>query len=355
LSYKPKDKNDGLTYFQKRGFILVDATYHPVNHLRGKTRDTAIMGDSQLLIDDLNELFGTDDIPLLLIKANICRMLEKKLLLNKFKVINNGVVVPFPSTGQQKRFQKKIKLIFGNGKILGHPTKQRVKTGKIGSQKLLQKVVKHYPELLQRALVGSEALKDSETVTWTSPLESEQYKEYRDQAALEKIGAKKFIKYPLNKFWPQRGPVWDATGITSGGRPILLEAKAHIPEAASPASAATPKSMRLIQASLAESRKYYAPKSTAVWSGTFYQYANRLAHQYYLRKLNNIPSILVFLYFINATEMEGPSSILEWEGATRLLHAVLGLPKSLKRYDVYHAYIDVNELGKINTLLQQPK
>ena len=78
------------------------------------------------------------------------------------------------------------------------------------------------------------------------------------------------------------------------------------------------------------------------------QYANRLAHQYYLRKLNNIPSILVFLYFINATEMDGPSSMLEWEGATRLLHAVLGLPKDLKRHDVYQAYIDVNELGENN-------
>ena len=52
---------------------------------------------------------------------------------------------------------------------------------------------------------------------------------------------------------------------------------------------------------------------------------------------------IVFLYFINATETDGPSSILEWEGATRLLHAVLGLPKDLKRHDVYHAYIDVNE------------
>jgi hypothetical protein len=117
MVYKPKDKKDGLAYFQKRGFILVDATYHPVNHLSGKTRDIAIMGDFQLLIDDLNELCGADDILLLLIKANICRMLEDKLLLNKFKVINDGVVVPFPSTGQQKRFQEKIKLIFKNGKI----------------------------------------------------------------------------------------------------------------------------------------------------------------------------------------------------------------------------------------------
>ncbi len=346
MGYEPSDKKDGLTFFQKKGFILADATYRPVNHLKGKSRNTVILNDFEALIDDLNELCGTDDIPLLLVKANICRLLENRLLLNEFKVINDGIVVPFPSTGQQKRFQEKTRQIFRNRRMPCNPTKQRGNAGRIGSQKLLQKVVNHHPELLQRALIGSGALKGAETVTWTSPLETDQYKEYRDQSVIEKIGLKGSITYPLKKFWPLRGPVWDATGITTDGRPLLVEAKAHIPEAASPSSKASPKSLELIQKSLEASRRFYAPKASAGWSGIFYQYANRLAHQYYFRILNNIPSILVFLYFINATEMEGPSSKLEWEGATRLLHAVLGLPKCLEKHDVYHAYIDVNELGK---------
>jgi len=220
--------------------------------------------------------------------------------------------------------------------------------GKIGSQRLLQAAIAQYPDLLNEALQESRAIEKSECVTWTSPLEADQFKEFQDQAFLEKIGVTKSISYPLSKFWPRKGPVWDGTGITSSERPLILEAKAHIPEAASPASGASPKSMALIETSLKAAKKHYAPRSSAVWSGTFYQYANRLAHQYYLQKLNNIPSLLIFLNFINATEMDGPTSKLEWEGAIRLLHAVLGLPKNLERYDIYHAYIDA-KLIKVET------
>lgn len=216
------------------------------------------------------------------------------------------------------------------------------KKGRIGSRLLLQAAVAKYPALLNTALQKAGAIGNSVTVSWTSPLEKDQFKEYRDQAALEKIGVADSITYPLNKFWPKGGPVWDATGVTSSGRPILLEAKAHIPEAASPASAASPRSLKHIEASLEVARKHYAPRSSAVWSGTFYQYANRLAHQYYLRELNNIPSLLIFLNFINATEMDGPTSEPEWEGAIQLIHAVLGLPKCLERCNIYHAYIDAN-------------
>lgn len=214
------------------------------------------------------------------------------------------------------------------------------KKGRIGSQRLLQAAVAGYPDLLNKALQKAGAISNSETVSWTSPLEKDQFKEFQDQAALEKIGVAGSITYPLCKFWPKGGPVWDATGITSSGRPVLVEAKAHIPEAASPASGASPRSLEHIKASLEAARTHYAPKSTAVWSGTFYQYANRLAHQYYLRRLNNIQSLLVFLNFINATEMDGPTTELEWEGAVRLIHAVLGLPKSLENHGVYHPYID---------------
>ena len=213
------------------------------------------------------------------------------------------------------------------------------KRGRIGSQRLLQAAVNQHPDLLYEALRKAGAIHDSENVSWTSPLEADQFKEYRDQAALEKIGITN-PPHPLNNFWPKGGPVWDATGVTSSGKPILVEAKAHIPEAASPASGASPQSLEKIEASLNAARNYYAPRSTSVWSGTFYQYANRLAHQYYLKELNNIPSILVFLNFINATDMDGPTTELEWKGAIRLIHAVLGLPKNLESHGIYHAYID---------------
>ena len=220
------------------------------------------------------------------------------------------------------------------------PQSKNSKSSKVGSQRLLQLAVEKHPELLLRALKKANALGRGNSVNWTSPREADEYKEFRDSAALRKLGVIDSIIYPLKDFWPQRGPVWDATGITNEGRPVLLEAKAHIPEAASPKSGASPKSLELIESSLERARKYYTRKSTANWSGTLYQYANRLAHHYYLRELNNIPSVLIFLDFINATDMDGPKSVLEWQGATRLMHAMLGLPKSLESFDVYHVCVD---------------
>jgi hypothetical protein len=163
--------------------------------------------------------------------------------------------------------------------------------------------------------------------------------------ALDKAGvgiAK--LKKPLEEFWPARGPVWDALGVTSEGRPLFIEAKAHIPEAASPGTKASAASRELIVRSLVEARHFYAPRAKAIWSELFYQYANRLAHQYFLRQVNDVPSTLVFLYFVNADDMLGPMSEEEWNGAVRLIHAVLGLPKDLKSYGVFDAFLDVRLL-----------
>ena len=55
-------------------------------------------------------------------------------------------------------------------------------------------------------------------------------------------------------------------------------------------------------------------------------------------------SRLVFLYFVNADDVLGPMSEEEWHGAVRLIHAVLGLPKDLKRYGVFEAFLDVKLL-----------
>jgi len=138
--------------------------------------------------------------------------------------------------------------------------------------------------------------------------------------------------------------MWDAIGITSEGSPLFIEAKAHIPEAASPATKASPESRRLIDQSLAKARQSYAPRARADWSTLFYQYANRLAYQYFLREINVIRSTLVFLYFLNADDMLGPASEEEWQGASRLIHAVLGVPKDLTSHGVFDVFLDTRLL-----------
>ena len=42
--------------------------------------------------------------PLILIKANVCRILEPKLAQDGFNVLNRGRVIYFPAWGRQKDF-----------------------------------------------------------------------------------------------------------------------------------------------------------------------------------------------------------------------------------------------------------
>ena len=107
LHYKPVEKKNGLEFFKNQGFFLVDSTYKPVNKMKGKEREAAILSDFDNLVDDLEVINGIKS-PLILIKANICRLLEDKLKLKGFNVLNEGIVVPFPSSGQQKRFHLEI-------------------------------------------------------------------------------------------------------------------------------------------------------------------------------------------------------------------------------------------------------
>jgi hypothetical protein len=215
-----------------------------------------------------------------------------------------------------------------------------------GSQRWLQVAVNRKPQLLLGALQRSGAIGPRVSVTWHSPLEKDDFKEYRDRKALDKAGIDTAnLKKPLEQFWPVRGPVWDALGITSEGFPLFVEAKAHIPEVASPGTKASSlTSLNLIKQSLNEARRFYAPKAEASWSDVFYQYANRLAHQYFLKRVNDVPSSLIFLYFVNADDMNGPMSEEEWHGASRLIHAVLGVPKDLRPRGVFDAFLDTRLL-----------
>lgn len=163
------------------------------------------------------------------------------------------------------------------------------------------------------------------------------------------LGIKELPGRQLSDFWPNRGPVWDALGKSSKGHLVLLEAKAHIPEAASPRSMASEKPLKVIEQALAltEARKYFAPRAKAEWSGNLYQYANRLAFQYFFSKLNGLKSRLVFLNFCNAADGDGPESEEEWQDATQLIHALLGLPDDLSGKGVHHAFVDVRPLMKL--------
>jgi hypothetical protein len=209
-----------------------------------------------------------------------------------------------------------------------------------GSQRWLQLAVARTPALLDQALQCAGVIEADEQVDWRCPLQTNSFAEYRDQAALRCLGLDSLPVRPLEQFWPNRGPVWDGLAVTSRGKLLLVEAKAHIPEAASPGTRASGDSLEKITAALAEARAFYAPKATAPWHGALYQYANRLAFQYFLAVINELPTRLVFLDFYGARDVQGPETVDEWRGATRLIHALLGLPPDLRRHGIFHAYVD---------------
>jgi hypothetical protein len=217
-----------------------------------------------------------------------------------------------------------------------------------GSQRWLQIAVARQPELIDQALRRTGAIDQDDSVLWKSPVAADYFAEYRDGEVLRALGVDKLPNRTLSEFWPRRGPVWDGLGRTKKGLIVLIEAKAHIPEAASPASKASQASLEHIRRSLAETRSHYAPRANADWSGSLYQYANRLAFQYLFSKLNGLPSRLVFLDFCNAPDVDGPESEAEWRGATRLIHALLGLPADLTDHGVFHAFMDARVIA--NTL-----
>jgi hypothetical protein len=108
LGFVTATKEDGLREFQKRGCVLVDATYEPVNRLSPSARDAVIDRDYPLLRDDLAGLKLNAKTPMILIKSNVCRALESKLIRDGFHVLNSGTLIPFPSNGRQTEFRDRF-------------------------------------------------------------------------------------------------------------------------------------------------------------------------------------------------------------------------------------------------------
>ena len=108
LGIGPGSKEEGLKEFAERGYLLIDATYTPVNDCKKKTkRNGVILRDLPALVDDLRK-YAQPGTEIVLVKANVCRLLEPKLRELGLNVANRGTVIPFPSSGQQRKFAKTL-------------------------------------------------------------------------------------------------------------------------------------------------------------------------------------------------------------------------------------------------------
>jgi hypothetical protein len=212
-----------------------------------------------------------------------------------------------------------------------------------GSLRDIQLLVNGFPKLFASNIKEQIVIK-SERIDWVSPLKDDDFSEYRDNGFIEKLGIQD-LETSLSAFWPKRGPQWDALGRGNRNEVFLVEAKANIDEIVSPETKATEKSLELIKKSLDGLKKYLKVNNKVDWSGTFYQYTNRLAHLYFLRALNKLPANLIFVYFIGDDSVSGPKSVEEWNAALTVMKKYLGLSTHKLAKYMAEVFIDVKQIG----------
>jgi hypothetical protein len=84
---------------------LVDATYEPLDELRrGSKRDEMMTRDYHLLRDDLASLLPDRSAPLILIKENVCRLLEARLREDVLTCLTPAESSTFRAMGSRKIF-----------------------------------------------------------------------------------------------------------------------------------------------------------------------------------------------------------------------------------------------------------
>jgi hypothetical protein len=106
IGCSPSDKAEGLGELRRKGWLLVDATYQQVD--KDKRRDETIVAEYPLLLGDLTRISPDKSVPVVLIKANVCRLLAPRLLADGFTVLNQGIDIYFPSHGNQPKFHQQF-------------------------------------------------------------------------------------------------------------------------------------------------------------------------------------------------------------------------------------------------------
>jgi hypothetical protein len=102
-------KQEGLKAFCEAGYFLMDPIYEPVNKLKDSEANNLILQNYPVFLQDLQKILGNKkNIPLILIKRNICELLEKRLLDDGFNVVNQSIIIPFPMHYHFAEFDYKL-------------------------------------------------------------------------------------------------------------------------------------------------------------------------------------------------------------------------------------------------------
>jgi hypothetical protein len=155
--------------------------------------------------------------------------------------------------------------------------------------------------------------------------------ENRWTAVLRALGLED-LSSALGAFWPKRGPSWDALALIRGASGpagfLLAEGKSYPGEMIGNGCVAGDASRRLIDKSLRRAKLFFGVAETADWAGDYYQYANRLAHLFFLREQTKLPVWLVNLCFTN-DPTKGATSEDMWRRELRKVKTALGFPGAI--------------------------
>ncbi len=198
-----------------------------------------------------------------------------------------------------------------------------------GSQRQIQTYVNQRRAELDTVIQKTFTDLECAVIQWVSPLAEERFAEYRDGAFLHALGLTELAGL-LTGFWPVGGPRWDALArVYWAGEPsrrpgaLLVEAKSHPGELYSSGCRATAGAFATIRESLGAARLWLGATADAPdWQGPLYQFANRLAHLYWLRRCG-VEAWFAHLCFLN--DPHSPTSAKEWSDVLLEAHRCLGL------------------------------
>ncbi len=226
-------------------------------------------------------------------------------------------------------------------------TRVKQKSDGKGSLNDIQILINEKVELINNTIKSNLNEFEINEIIWISPQKEDNYAEYRDDCFLRKVGLDP-DEIQLDKFWPRKGPQWDALAKTDDGKILLVEAKANISELRS-SSKAGEKSKSLIQKSLDETKDSLGVNNDVDWLKQYYQYTNRLSHLYFLREKCKKQVFLINVYFIGDCSVKGPKTKQKWIDALEKLKIKLGLESKhkLSKY-IADIFINVQELKGAN-------
>ena len=202
-----------------------------------------------------------------------------------------------------------------------------------GSQLQIQTYVNCRRGQLDAAILNAlpELAERGASLEWVSPLAEKRFVECHDGSFLSALGLQDSAGL-LVEFWPQGGPHWDALAKINwnDGTPagvLLVEAKSYPAEMFSNGCLAGEVSLTRIIRSIESTRKWLNASAgnpdLDAWTGRLYQFANRLAHLYFLREITGVSAWLVNVCF--AHDPHSPTPIKSWEQALESAKAALGL------------------------------